>query len=710
MSLLALSACNVKATSKEEFSSDSSSFSIDSSSESPSIPSQSSSEAQREDLISLYSENSKLYIESLKPEDSGSLKTYRHKNFGEVPYVRIDEFCDLFPLTSIKTKRQYEFDENKFVVSNNGEGTFTIDAKNDTIVASKDAPSFYKDSRCTNNGVPLDIYRSNETKSFVNESEKTEIFIEGKERTYDLKKYNFDVVYENNYYYAPFSLLNTLFLEPINDTCIYNGSDYFDTEFITGESPTAQYCYSSNGNFLLDLSGGKLGAALFKKMTPEANEEYHFETVIEASGQRIIFSLANGQGYIKSYNEAGKLIEDDVIKKVLYEVKDNLIIIRYFSVFEEKDTIEDAISEVYTLTVHLDETFFGKKTRSQAIADFTYQELRFKMYECYGKTLNTAVKDFDNFIKDKEYKDGLKSLDCEVYDDAMSRFLLEGIDDVHTKIGSTSIFNLPILSNSNRYATKYLSHRYDEDVILGYRREREELGLSEGLDIVGKTAFVTFDSFTFNSNKGQPLVKGINEYKSTNPKDYVSNNSLEFFASSFNKIQEHSEVKNVVIDLSCNTGGKVVTIPYLLSYLTNDPTIVNYNAYNDSYNKFHYEVDLDQDGKYATESDTFKGKYKFYVLISDASFSCGNHFPTICQDFGLATILKKKSAGGSCVISHLSNSSGYQYNSSSGWVCMKKENNTWINNDAGVVPDYPVDHSLWFDHAGLNAFINNLNN
>lgn len=666
---------------------------------------------EKEEVISLFLDNSRLYFETLEEKDSYPLKTYHHKKYGEIPYVRIDEYIDTFPKTSIGGTREYKIVDGKFVVGSEDFGTFTFDAEKDIVTSSKDVLYFFKDSGVINNIIPTDSYVATNFERFTKGNKTTKFISRGKERVYDCGKYSFDIVYEKGEYYAPFSLLNSLFFEHKNETSIFNGKNYFDTDGLTGENPTVQYCYSSKGNFLLDLSGGKLGTALFENKTPVENEEYHFETIIQASGQKIIFSLANGTGFIKSYDSEGKLIEEDVFKKVIYERKDDLLILKYFSVLDEKDDIDAAISDVYTLTINMDETFFAKGTRSQIVADFTYQELRFTMYELYGKTRNTEVRDFDNFIKDKDYKDDLLSLDIKKYDLAMSKFILQGIDDGHTSIETTSLYGLPTFANSNYYFSTFMGERYDKTTSISseLRGKRKDAGLEEGLDIVNQTAFISFDKFNFERNKDKVVVlKKYQDYKDTNPKDYVESNTMEFFASCFNEIEKNGNVKNVVIDLTCNTGGKTATLAYLISYLTNDPTITVSRELSGDVIEFHYVTDLDQDGVYGSSKDTFQEKYNFYILISGGSFSCGNHFPTICKDCGIATIIGETSAGGSCVVSQLSNSSGYVYHSSSEYVSLTKEGSGYSHNDNGVTPDIGVDSSLWYDHSKLDAFIANI--
>ena len=183
---------------------------------------------------------------------------------------------------------------------------------------------------------------------------------------------------------------------------------------------------------------------------------------------------------------------------------------------------------------------------------------------------------------------------------------------------------------------------------------------------------------------------------------------MEFFASSFNKIEKDQNVKNVVIDLTCNTGGITSTIAYLISYLTDDPYITCERALNSSIAEYHYKTDLDQDGVYGSIKDTFKDKYKFYVLTSGSSFSCGNHFPSICKDSGIAKIIGDKSAGGSCTVSLISNMSGFVYHSSSEFISLMKQGDNLINNDSGVIPDISIPRSDWYNHNKLNELLNGI--
>ena len=180
---------------------------------------------------------------------------------------------------------------------------------------------------------------------------------------------------------------------------------------------------------------------------------------------------------------------------------------------------------------------------------------------------------------------------------------------------------------------------------------------------------------------------------------------MELFASSFNKIKENNNVKNVVIDLTCNGGGRTGSLAYLVSYFTKDPAIlINYRLNNSTF-EFHYEVDLNQDGKFAGEGDSFEGEYNFYIMTSDSSFSCANHMATLCRNLNFGKVIGQTNGGGSCVISFLANSSGYLYHSSSSWTSLLVEDDKYVTNDNGVKPDIEIAKDKFYDRSYIDELL-----
>ena len=85
-----------------------------------------------------------------------------------------------------------------------------------------------------------------------------------------------------------------------------------------------------------------------------------------------------------------------------------------------------------------------------------------------------------------------------------------------------------------------------------------------------------------------------------------------------------NEVKRVIFDLSCNTGGMVIAIPFLLGLMRKDFHINSYNYYVKDLLQRHYRLDLNGNGVFREDSDTYN--YSFCVFTSSYSFSCGNAF------------------------------------------------------------------------------------
>lgn len=180
---------------------------------------------------------------------------------------------------------------------------------------------------------------------------------------------------------------------------------------------------------------------------------------------------------------------------------------------------------------------------------------------------------------------------------------------------------------------------------------------------------------------------------------------MEFFASAFNKIKENNSVKNVVIDLTANSGGRTASMSYLLTYLSKEPSILVNQELDRSVIDYRYQIDLNLDGQFATDLDSFQGKYNFYVLTSDCSFSYANLFATSCKNGGYAKIIGQQSAGGSCVISMICNSTGYLYHSSSEYVQVLFDGTEYKHNDEGVEVDIPLDSSKFYDHAYIDSIL-----
>jgi hypothetical protein len=156
-----------------------------------------------------------------------------------------------------------------------------------------------------------------------------------------------------------------------------------------------------------------------------------------------------------------------------------------------------------------------------------------------------------------------------------------------------------------------------------------------------------------------------------------------------------------------NLGGEIRCAPYLAAFLTLDPSIVIENSMDHSLIDYHYKVDLNGDGVFGGNGDSFEGKYKFY-LLNGANFSAGNEFPTMAKNTGFAKVIGDKSAGGACAIANRSDITGVTYRLSSMFRLMVKQGDNYIANDDGIEPDYKVPFDNMFDLKKLDAWLNTL--
>jgi hypothetical protein len=182
------------------------------------------------------------------------------------------------------------------------------------------------------------------------------------------------------------------------------------------------------------------------------------------------------------------------------------------------------------------------------------------------------------------------------------------------------------------------------------------------------------------------------------------------FMMSFDQIKANPDIKNVVLDLTCNSGGMVLTLPYLAAHFTKDPIFLGHDTLMGVDNEFHYTVDLNGNGVFGEDEDTYANKYNFYVLTSDFSFSCGSALPTMAHMAGVK-LIGKRSGGGACPVAAFADACGSVYNTSSPVQIGYYDNNgQFVNDDSGIPVDYALSEDSWYDLEKLNTFVSGLKN
>ncbi|MBQ2070565.1 MAG: hypothetical protein II467_06525 [Bacilli bacterium] len=365
-----------------------------------------------------------------------------------------------------------------------------------------------------------------------------------------------------------------------------------------------------------------------------------------------------------------------------------------------------------------EKTYWGSIYREEEIASFNYDLLRFQFDEIYGlkKELNEKIgyTDFDSFVSKMGLKDKFLALDSRLYDEALAEFTMRYVDDGHTTYNARSLYSdSPDVDDASSLANTYIGPR--RFTLLSTLKELRELrseALSgaepQGLFMEGKTAVIRFDAFLHAM--GGYIKRMPDTLKVATPSLLADASTPFMFLKSFELIKKNPDIENVVLDLTCNGGGMVMAVPFLAAHFSDDPTIVQHDVAMNVVKEYHYKVDLNQNGVYGDEGDTYKGKYNFFLLTSGFSFSCGSLLPAIAHDAGVK-LIGEKGGGGACTVGGFADASGSIYNSSSpAQSCYHDKDDKLINNDDGVPVDYPLDRDSWYDLVKLNEFVSNLSN
>ena len=693
------------------------------------------------DVLTLH-RKSNLYLERDNQVYSFPLNTFNRKGEGNVPYVSLKEFL---PAVQFLEKGYYV--ENPYIDYSSSNGIYTIDyssgaqdepishpfvlnKNNQTITINKEAKAFYHIfyDRDPNISTMEHVFKP------VKEKDKDISLSEN--RVIDLKKYDLKIIEKDNELYAPLDLYQLIFnlsaAPSGNNHIAYNGIDYFGP---SGSNITAS-CYSSALQFNLEepnilLAIMNVTPAIsadvthpFSPVQPANNEKYRFETPVIQVGERTLISTKE-KIYIPDFflritldnNGNGRYVYiNNETKQEFTMEKANLLDNKTVTYTEDDDYLNLSFTypnvyypgktEVVTSSINKNKTFYLEEERTKEYALYDYKILSLYLGEYYGLVQsNPEVRDSINFLN--QYKDEILSTKYHDYHMGVSKMALEGIDDGHTKVLGFSKFSKDDYnSKENQQAVEALTGPRRSG-ILKYvnlaEAYRASQNISQGYQIVDNTAYLTFDAF------GATPMKPLNEYTST-PEAYVKMDTVGFAYTAMKDLSaNHPEVKRVVFDLSCNTGGMVIALPFLLGLMKKDFHINTYNYYVNDLSQRNYQMDLNENGIFGEDEDTYEGKYDFYVLTSGASFSCGNAFPGAAKYNNAAKIIGTQSAGGASSVDYFTLPSGFRLRCSS---CMTEafelEDGKFIENDKGIPVDYEISEEYWYNRTLLNSKLNEI--
>lgn len=335
--------------------------------------------------------------------------------------------------------------------------------------------------------------------------------------------------------------------------------------------------------------------------------------------------------------------------------------------------------------------------RSNALAEFGYNELCMMLDTLYGLKEDHKIESFDQLFKEVGFVEALKATDPAEADKAVYRLITEYLDDVH----------------SNWYGFSYLTGPIDYAALGASRarvlaaRERQEASRDKfypdgipGYEEVGNTAYITFDAFT-------PPPSADYYYEVDDVADLPNDTISQIIKAHAQITREGSPIENVVLDMSDNGGGDATAAEFTISWLLGEGSIGMEDAMTGAQCVSSYRADVNLDGEF-NEKDTLAGK-KLFCLISPVSFSSGNLVPCMLKESNVVTLLGRPSAGGACVIQPISTAWGTSFRISSPRRLSFMKNGSFYDIDRGADPDYVLtDPDCFYDRTALTEYINGL--
>ena len=422
------------------------------------------------------------------------------------------------------------------------------------------------------------------------------------------------------------------------------------------------------------------------------------EMLFDLDSYDIDLVMQDGHYYIPAQTMADILI-GSTYTLYLYNGEEAFYV-NYANFGEDCALMEGAAEEYYSVT--------GVE-RTQELIDYTYNELCMVLDYSYGLKETHSIEDFDDYFEEVAYdshslKELLRSTDPVQMEQALWVLTLKAFDDLHSNYAAPSAYT-GIDQMESIYSVGYgTSVLHYMSVMQEYRNARAEAvgtigGSIPGYEEIGDTAFVTFDSF-------RPVAKDYYAQPPQSEEDVADTVGLLIYAHSM-ITRENSPIKNIVMDLSCNSGGAEDAVAFVCAWFLGEADIYLANPVTDASSVSVYRCDANLDHVF-DEKDTVSD-YNLYCLISPASFSCGNLAPCMFDCSGKVTLIGKTSGGGSCVVLPLTTASGSFFQISGFRRVSSMKNGSFYNADQGIDPDIELTKlDSFYDREGLVKYLHEL--
>ena len=248
-------------------------------------------------------------------------------------------------------------------------------------------------------------------------------------------------------------------------------------------------------------------------------------------------------------------------------------------------------------------------------------------------------------------------------------------------------------------ATAYNDRRHRQATIKAMQQKRRAAYGNAHYAERGDTAVIWFDSFMYDFEGWQAYYDGAGPRPEGDQMAHV--------IDGLNRAAGNPEIRNVVFDISCNTGGSADMVAAIMSLIDDAPTFDVKNLLIRRVARQKYRVDRNFDGAFDAGDAEVRFDFRFGVLTSRFSYSCANLLPALMRDRGMA-VLGEPSGGGTCAVETHATPEGLSYQLSSGLGRLVDARGNTI--DDGVPVDIPLgeggDYEGFYDLEGIGAGMN----
>ena len=367
------------------------------------------------------------------------------------------------------------------------------------------------------------------------------------------------------------------------------------------------------------------------------------------------------------------------------------------------------LTDFETTPVTIDEAFCMKPyeatERPADLAAYSYGELCFAIDHFYGRP---GRNDIDNIIQEKgidqalsekhrtllqstkmnEYLFGMEYLGVLLDDGSHTRLSpvlnasVMGITDPNVLGQLAAKFVIPFTADYSDEVTAVMANLQRTDGSSVAAKARYELLNTDTYIKIGNTMYCIFDDFGPIDSKGwTAFYKGTGPLPTYNPEFKGDINGI---VEALDKAAADPEVKNFVLDMTCNNGGELSVLQAITALLAGK-TAVNYENVLTK-QRIVNDVQVDANFDRMFDDNDMKPRHpelNIAIMTSHYAYSCGNLLPSQMKDYGFL-IIGEKSGGGSCSIQRMCTPEGLCYQISSARA--RLVNKAGENIDRGVEP------------------------